>query len=105
MENETGILNLDCFNNYKKTKEAILNSKVIEDNIIINEFFIVIDDCADHLRQFGNFENSIKEISDFLYEKDSSWWINLLIDKIFDNFTGNISKNYDENLFKNNEKS
>ena len=100
MENETGILNLDCFNNYKKTKEAILNSKVIEDNIIINEFFIVIDDCADHLRQFGNFENSIKEISDFLYEKDSSWWINLLIDKIFDNFTGNISKNYDENLFK-----
>ena len=99
MKNETGILNLDCFNNYKKTKEAILNSKVIEDNII-NEFFIVIDDFADHLRQFPNFEDSIKEISYFLYEKDSSWWINLLIDKIFDNFTGKISKNYDENLFK-----
>lgn len=96
MKNGTGILNLDCFNNYKKTKEAILNSKVIEDNIIINEFFIVMDDCTDHLRQFGNFENSIKEISDFLYEKYPSYWINLLVDQIFDNFTGKISNNYDE---------
>ena len=40
MKNETGILNLDCCNNYKKAKEAILNSKVIEGNVI-NEFFTI----------------------------------------------------------------
>ncbi len=38
-----------------------------------------MDYCADYLRQSGNFENSIKEISDFLYKKFLSHWINLLI--------------------------
>ena len=93
----------DCFNRYNKVKEDISSSHTREIRIDdVNEFFAIIDsdDCADYLRQFGNFDNSIKGISDFLYKKFPSRWINLLINKIFDNFTENISKNYDENLFK-----
>jgi len=100
-ENKNMIPYIDCFNTYKRAKKDVLNLNEIKDEPI-NEFFNVIDNnnCDKYLRNFSGFENSIKKISDFLYEKSPLFWTNLLIGKIFDNFPINISGGDKENLFK-----
>ncbi|WP_291490562.1 hypothetical protein [Desulfurella sp.] len=89
-----------CVNSYKKAKQDLLGFQ--GENIVENldNLIQVIDNCAEYLTNFQNFESSIEEILQFLLKRKEYYleWINILAGKLLENFQ-NTSEDQTYHLF------